>query len=54
MVLLGLQFAILLFLVPTTVSNAHGFTGVRWLFVALSAALLTLVIGLPVALAGGC
>ncbi len=53
-VLLGLQFVILLFLVPATVSNAHGFTGVRWLFVALSAALFTLVIGLPVAIAGGC
>ncbi len=53
-VLLSIQFALLLYLVPWTVSRAHGFSGARWFLVALSAAVLTVLIGLPVAVAGGC
>lgn len=53
-VLLSLQFVLLLYLVPTTVSRAHGFIGARWFLVAFSAAVLTVLIGLPVAMAGGC
>ena len=43
---MGLQFILLLYLVPLTVSRAHGFSGARWFLVALSAAALTLLLGL--------
>jgi hypothetical protein len=52
--ILRLQFILLLYLVPLTVSRAHGFSGARWFLVALSAAALTLLLGLPVAAMGGC
>jgi hypothetical protein len=52
--ILGLQFILLLYLVPLTVSRAHGFSGAVWFLVALSAAALTLLLGLPVAAMGGC
>jgi TIR domain-containing protein len=52
--ILGLQFILLLYLVPLTVSRAHSFGGARWFLVALCAAALTLLLGLPVAAMGGC
>jgi hypothetical protein len=53
-VILALQFVLLLYLVPLTVSRAHGFSGARWVLVALCGAILTVVLGLPVAASGGC
>jgi hypothetical protein len=52
--ILGLQFIVLLYLVPLTVSRAHGFGGAKWFLVALCAGLLTVLLGLPVAAMGGC
>jgi len=52
--ILGLQFVLLLYLVPLTVSRAHGFGGAKWFLVALCAAILTVFLGLPVAAMGGC
>jgi hypothetical protein len=53
-IILGLQFILLLYLVPLTVSRAHGFSGAKWFLVALCAGLLTVLLGLPVAATGGC
>jgi hypothetical protein len=54
LLILALQFVLLLYLVPLTVSRAHGFSGARWVLVALCGAILTLLLGLPVAASGGC
>jgi hypothetical protein len=46
--LFSFQFLILLFLVPLTVSYAHGFRGFRWFGVALFSAAFAILFGFPV------
>ena len=53
-ILLSLQFLLLLYLVPLTVSYAHGFRGARRLVTAFAAACFVVAFGLPVVAAGGC
>jgi hypothetical protein len=47
-VLFSLQFLILLYLVPMTVSYAHGFRGLRWVMVAIFAGCFAVMFGFPV------
>jgi hypothetical protein len=53
-ILFALQFLMLLYLVPVTVSRAHGFRGYRWIVVAIFAACFAVFFGLPVFSMGGC
>ena len=48
MVLFTFQFLLLLYLVPLTVSYAHGFRGVKWFVTALFAGCFALFFGVPV------
>lgn len=53
-ILFTFQFLMLLYLVPVTVSKAHGFRGYRWILVAVFAACFSVFFGLPVFSMGGC
>jgi hypothetical protein len=53
-ILFAIQFLMLLYLVPVTVSKAHGFRGYRWILVAVFAACFAVFFGLPVFSMGGC
>lgn len=47
-ILFSLQFMLLLYFVPATVSYAHGFRGFRWFMVAVFAATFAILFGFPV------
>jgi len=49
-----IQFLLLLYFVPVTVSYAHGFRGVRWGVVALFSAIFAVLFGFPVYAQHGC
>ncbi|HEY6873798.1 MAG TPA: hypothetical protein VI298_13830 [Geobacteraceae bacterium] len=53
-ILFGWQFLILLYLVPSTISYAHEFKGVRWFIVAVFSACFAIFFGYPVFALGGC
>jgi|HubBroStandDraft_6_1064221.scaffolds.fasta_scaffold265682_3 hypothetical protein len=53
-VLFSIQFLLLLYLVPFTVSRVHGFKGYVLVMVALFAALFAVCFGVPVFAMGGC
>jgi hypothetical protein len=53
-ILLSLQFLLLLYLVPLTVSRAHEFKGYTLILVALFAAVFAVSLGVPVLALGGC
>jgi hypothetical protein len=53
-ILLSLQFLLLLYLVPLTVSRAHEFKGYTLILVALFAAVFAVSLGMPVLALGGC
>jgi hypothetical protein len=53
-ILFSLQFLILLFLVPMTVSYAHGFKGFKWFGVAVFSAVFAVLFGFPVYAQHGC
>ena len=53
-IIFTVQFLLLLFLVPVTISRAHGFTGYTWYVVAMFAASFSIFFGIPVFALGGC
>ena len=52
--LFSLQFLLLLYFVPATVSYAHGFRGFTWMLVAIVSATFALLFGFPVYAQHGC